>query len=319
MLITEIFRNLWPPIKFNVKPGSNVVIVSDPMTDSDITQCLMCAIWAAGAPPTLITIPTPRVSDQLSSAVSAAVMEADLLVAATSRPISRTRGVQAARDKGVQYLAMGGVTPETLLTGSILADYEELFNTTMKYAKLIDDGNAVHVTSSAGTDLKFSIAGRRCLPLNGRIDEVSNSVGIPSGEAATAPVEGTAEGVAVIDGGMHEIGIITEPIVMKIEKGFVVEIEGGAQAGQLRELLQESGDENSYNIAEFAFGTNSASSVTHNIQEYKNKLGTIHLALGNNLNLFGNTKSKTHMDAIMMKPTVTIDGLVVLENGVPQI
>jgi leucyl aminopeptidase (aminopeptidase T) len=214
---------------------------------------------------------------------------------------------------------MGGVTPETLLSGSILVDFEELYQTTEKFAKIINAGKRVHITSKAGTDLSFSIEGRKCLSLNGRIDEVSNSVGIPSGEAATSPVEGTAEGIAIIDGGMHEIGLITEPIVMKVEKGFVTKISGGAEAEQLHELLETSGDENSYNIGEFAFGTNSSSSVAHNIQEYKNKLGTIHLALGNNLNLFGHTQSKTHLDAIMMKPTVIIDNKVILEEGVPLI
>ena len=104
---------------------------------------------------------------------------------------------------------------------------------------------------------------------------------------------------------------------MQVHGGYVTEIAGGSEAAQLRELLETSGDANSYNIGEFAFGTNAASAVAHNIQEYKNKLGTIHLALGNNLNLFGHTKSKTHLDAIMMNPTVEIDGKIILNQGVP--
>jgi len=316
---TEIFRNLWPALKPNIVPGSNVVIVTDPQVDRDIPNCLVEAMWAAAAIPTVIVIPTPRFHDQLSAPVAAAIYEADLLVAATSRPISRTTAVQAARNHGVKYLAMGGVTPETLLTGSILVDYDELYEITEKYAKVIEEGSMVHISTPAGTDLSFSIYGRKSLSLNGRMDDISNSFGIPSGEAATSPVEGTANGIAVIDGGMHEIGLIQTPIVLKIEDGFVVDISGGAEADQLRTLLRDSGDENSYNIGEFAFGTNSASAVAHNIQEFKNKLGTIHLALGNNLNLFGHTRSKTHLDAIMKDPTVTVDGKIVLDKGVPTI
>ena len=97
----------------------------------------------------------------------------------------------------------------------------------------------------------------------------------------------------------------------------MVEITGGVEANQLRELLETSGDSNSYNIGEFAFGTNPAACVVHNVQEFKNKLGTIHIALGNNKNLFGNTFSKTHLDAIMLKPTVSIDGKVVIDKGKP--
>jgi leucyl aminopeptidase (aminopeptidase T) len=147
------------------------------------------------------------------------------------------------------------------------------------------------------------------------LDDVSKSAGIPSGEAACSPVEGTADGVAVIDGGMHEIGLIREPIILKIKNGKVIEIDGGAEANQLSNLLKTTGDSNSYNIGEFAFGTNPAARVTDNIQEYKNKLGTIHLALGNNKNLFGNVYSKTHLDTIILKPTVTIDGTLILDHG----
>ncbi|HHV18890.1 MAG TPA: aminopeptidase, partial [Thermoanaerobacterales bacterium] len=246
-----------------------------------------------------------------------AIKESDLLIAATSKPVSRTRAVQSARDMGIRYLAMGGITTETLLKGSITADFEELYHLTSKYADTINQGNTVHITSEAGTDLTFSIKGRKALALDGRMDEVSNSAGIPSGEAACAPVEGTAEGIAVIDAAMHEIGLLQEPIVLKVKKGNVVEITGGVEANQLRELLETSGDSNSYNIGEFAFGTNPAACVVHNVQEFKNKLGTIHIALGNNKNLFGNTFSKTHLDAIMLKPTVSIDGKVVIDKGKP--
>ena len=318
-MITEIFRNIWKPIRYNVKNGDNVVILTDPTVDSNIIDSLVSAVWASEAVPTLLVIPTPKFHEELSSSAASAVIEADLLIAAASRPVSRTRAVQSARDKGVRYLAMGGVTVETLLTGSITADPEELYQLTAKFAGVLDQGEAVRITSEAGMDLTFSIKGRKALALDGRMDEIGRSAGIPTGEAALAPVEGTAEGVAVIDGAVHEIGLLSEPIVMKVEKGNVTKITGGAEASRLRELLETSGDANSYNIGEFAFGTNPASSVTHNVQEFKNKLGTIHIALGNNKNLFGDTFSKTHLDAIVLKPTVSIDGKTVIEQGTPVI
>lgn len=317
MIITEIFRNIWQSLKINIRKGGKVLILTDPMVDSDIIKCLISGVWAVEAHPTLVVIPTPRFHEELSASTASAIKESDLLIAATSKPVSRTRAVQSARDMGIRYLAMGGITTETLLKGSITADFEELYHLTSKYADTINQGNTVHITSEAGTDLTFSIKGRKALALDGRMDEVSNSAGIPSGEAACAPVEGTAEGIAVIDAAMHEIGLLQEPIVLKVKKGNVVEITGGVEANQLRELLETSGDSNSYNIGEFAFGTNPAACVVHNVQEFKNKLGTIHIALGNNKNLFGNTFSKTHLDAIMLKPTVSIDGKVVIDKGKP--
>jgi len=317
MIITEIFRNIWQPIKYNIRKNDKVVILTDPMVDSNIIKCIFSAVWAVEAFPTLIVIPTPRVNEELSESVASAINETDLLIAATSKPVSRTKSVQNARNKGIRYFAMGGITTETLLKGAITVDYEELYEITSKFTEKMENGNIVHITSEAGTDLKFSIKGRKILALNGRMDDISNSAGVPSGEAACSPEEGTAEGIAVIDGGMHEIGVVKEPIILKIEKGKVADISGATEAKQLKELLENSGDENSYNIGEFAFGTNSAAGVSYNIQEFKNKLGTIHIALGNNKNLFGKVYSKTHLDAIILNPTVLIDGEIILNKGKP--
>ncbi len=285
------------------------------MVDSNITQCLFSALWAAEAKPVMFVIPTPRFDEELPATAAAAIKAADMLIAATSKPVSRSRSVQEARDSGVRYFAMGGITTEAMLEGAIAVDFEELYYITAKFARILEKGDKVHITTEAGTDLAFSIKGRKVMALDGRLDEVSKSAGLPSGEAACSPVEGTAEGVAVIDGGMHELGLIREPIILKIKDGKVYEITGGAEAVQLSNLLTTSGDADSYNIAEFAFGSNSAARVSDNIQEFKNRLGTVHLALGNNKNLFGTVYSKTHLDAIIMKPTVIIDDKLILDKG----
>ena len=39
------------------------------------------------------------------------------------------------------------------------------------------------------------------------------------------------------------------------------------------------------------------------------------ITLGNNKNLFGTVYSKTHLDAIIMKPTVIIDDKLILDKG----
>ncbi|GAB4115800.1 MAG: aminopeptidase [Candidatus Caldatribacteriota bacterium] len=317
MIITEIFRNMWKPLKYNIKKGENILILTDPLVESEIIKCLFSALLALETHPTLMIIPALRVNEELSPSVAVAIKEADLLIAATSKPISRTKAVQEGRNKGVKYLAMAGITIESLLKGAITADFEELHQLTRKFANILSYGNNVYIKSKIGTDLTFSIQGRKVIALDGRIDEVSRSAGIPSGEAACSPVEGTAEGIVVIDGGIHEIGLIQEPVILRIEKGKVIEINGGTEAHQLRELLANSGDSNSYNLAEFAFGTNPAAVISPNIQEFKNKLGTVHLALGNNKNLFGNIFSKIHLDAIIMKPTVEVDNRVVLKDGIP--
>lgn len=89
------------------------------------------------------------------------------------------------------------------------------------------------------------------------------------------------------------------------------------EAGRLRALLKESGDDFSTNIAEFAMGSNPKARLTGNVQEEKIKLGTIHFALGNSLTLGGKVKSKTHLDCVVKNARVVIDGKPVLEDSKP--
>jgi len=57
---------------------------------------------------------------------------------------------------------------------------------------------------------------------------------------------------------MHHIGKCETPIKMSVKNGKVVKIEGGEEAENSKQPIQEKGDENSFNIGEFAIGTNKA-------------------------------------------------------------
>jgi len=317
MIITQMFKNLWKYVRCNVQKGDRVIVITDPTVNTDIVSSIVSAVWAAEATPTLITIPTPGLGEDLSPAVAAAILHADLLIAAASRSLSRAAAVQKARNSGVRYFVMAGLTPDNLLNGAVTADFDELTAITAKYAEALTNGETVHVTSAEGMDLTFSIKGRPGFQLDGRMDKATGSAGLPGSEAPTAPLEGTAEGVIVVNGAIHELGMLKEPVRMEVRKGCIVSITGGAEAAQLRNLIETAGDENSYNLAEFSFGTNPKARIFDNVQEFKKRYGTIHMALGNNLNLAGVVRSRTHIDCVILGATVEIDGKAVMENGKP--
>ncbi len=54
-------------------------------------------------------------------------------------------------------------------------------------------------------------------------------------EANVSPLEGTADGVIVADGSIPYIGIgvLEEPVTIKVENGRIVDISGGYQAKML--------------------------------------------------------------------------------------
>jgi leucyl aminopeptidase (aminopeptidase T) len=69
------------------------------------------------------------------------------------------------------------------------------------------------------------------------------------------------------------------------------------------------------NVAEFGIGTNPNAVLSGNILEDEKILGTIHVAFGSNNTFGGRVSAGVHLDAVVMNPTVYIDGSLILDKG----
>ena len=141
--------------------------------------------------------------------------------------------------------------------------------------------------------------------------------GLPDGEAAIAPVEGTTEGVVVNPYLIEKIGPVTEPFRLEVVSGQIVRVEGGAQAHALNDILDRKDPGGRNFAAELALGTNPACRLIPKSREVKKRLGQAHVALGDNLSLAGTVESAVHLDIILLRPTVALDDRVVLKDGQP--
>ena len=137
---------------------------------------------------------------------------------------------------------------------------------------------------------------------------------LPAGEACLAPIEGKTSGDAIIDGVMAGVGVVETPIKMVVENGYVTEINGGAEAKALSELLRGKGEEVK-NIAELGIGTNEKAIPCGRPLEDEKVMGTVHVAIGDNISFGGNVKAPLHLDGIMKNPTLVIDGKTVIKDG----
>jgi len=178
----------------------------------------------------------------------------------------------------------------------------------------MNEANIARVTTPTGTDISMSLAGRKALILAGFAQEPGQYSGLPSGEAAIAPVEGTAKGAMVNPFSMDGIGVIHDPFHLQVENGKVQEVSGGLEAFKLRDVFARN-DENATNIAEFAIGANPASRITGVINEDKRRIGTVHIAVGDSMTLGGQVRSNIHFDILFFEPTVQLNGETVVENG----
>jgi leucyl aminopeptidase (aminopeptidase T) len=79
-------------------------------------------------------------------------------------------------------------------------------------------------------------------------------------------------------------------------------------------MLQAAG-ENGPNLAELGVGTNEQARLTGNILEDEKILGTIHVAFGSSAGIGGTVDVPVHLDAVVMDPTLDVDGTRVIDRG----
>jgi leucyl aminopeptidase (aminopeptidase T) len=295
--------------------GESVLVVDD-VRSNVVSIALIDAAAALGLEAIRMTMPPrERSGQEPPEAVAMAMHGADIVLIPTTWSLSHTRARTAACTAGARVASMPGIT-EAMFARTLTADYERVAERSRSVAAILNAGNNVQISSPLGTNLSFSIAGRSGTPDTGLYHTPGDFGNLPAGEAYLAPVEGTAEGTLVVDASMAGLGVLASPVTFTFSKGKVVAVEGeGAQ--QLRDNWAAAG-KGADCVAELGVGTNDRAIITGKVLEDEKVLGTVHIALGNNAHFGGTCDVPYHADGVFTKPTLTVDGTIVIENGVPK-
>ncbi|MEM4485857.1 MAG: aminopeptidase [Zestosphaera sp.] len=297
-----------------VRAGESLLVITDePLRNIGLHLWLKARELGAEAVYVEI-IPRSVHGEEPPKPVAEAMKASDVVVAPTSKSITHTVARKEAAEKGARVATMPGIT-EDIFIRTMSVDYELVQRVTNAVADVLDEGREVRVVTDLGTDLTFSIEGRRARRSTGVLVNPGDWGNLPSGEAYIAPVEGTANGVVVVDGSMAGVGLLAQPIRIAFRDGVAARIEGSPEAAKLNELLSRYGDE-ARSLGEFGVGTNPGARVSGVVLEDEKAMGTIHIALGSNFDFGGRVKAPVHLDGIVMKPSVYVDGRLLMREGV---
>jgi len=241
----------------------------------------------------------------------------------------------AAMGRGIPSICLDGmVSLEMFQSGAATADYHEISVLKHFTARNVfgEHAKVARVTSEFGTDLTYGIEGRVFVPPvrdeawdpyraykrteEGRVGSPMYTCLFPGGEFNVPPVEGTGEGVFVIDTTMHHLGRLESPIELIVSRGRIEDIRGGADAWRLRRHLERYGDDNAYMFpTEASVGLNREAQVRGTQREDKNIYGAMHFGLGTNSDVGGTVHSNLHMDGVLLQPTLHVDGELRIDRG----
>jgi leucyl aminopeptidase (aminopeptidase T) len=312
----------------NVQRGENVLIYCDTLVEDAVADSIAEAVHVAGGAVALYRYETrPQVDLEPPSPLAAAMKASDVMIELAWKYLIHTRALEEALKAGTRYACLTMITADIMKRCIGPIDY---------YAAVLDFGEAItklleatsdmHVTTPAGTDLVCNIEGRLIDHASKRIYGPSEQT-YPGGQISWYPSAESIQGTMVFDGSMwppENIGLIQEPIRLTIKDGRVTDVQGGNEARILKRWFESFDNPHIYDLAHISYGVNPGAQLTGNILEDERVFGCVEVGIGAQppaLGIFEVDPAEAvagHTDAIMLNPTVTLDGVIIEKDGVFQ-
>jgi leucyl aminopeptidase (aminopeptidase T) len=201
---------------------------------------------------------------------------------------------------------MPGINEE-MFQRAVDIDYQSLGKKAEKLAEALAKAGKAHVTTGSGTDISFSVAGRKIEQDTGLLRKRGDITNLPAGEVYVSPDEGTSNGLVVVD---HMADICRPKTRVAVHNGVAQEVDGDER---FRAMLWSA--KNGRNVAEFGIGLNPKAVLSGDVLEDEKALGTCHIAFGSSFAIGGRVHADVHLDAILLNPTITFDGRKIMAGG----
>lgn len=295
-----------------VKPGEKVLIVTDPGKQAEAQIFFQTATEFTDQAELAIFPGTKANGQEPPAEITQKMLSCDVAFLVTTYSLSHTKARKNAGSAGSRIASMPGITRE-IISRTLNADYSQIAELSRQLADRLSGAKTARLTSPGGTDLTFSLAGRKGDADTGIYTQPGQWGNLPAGEACIGPLENLTQGKLIIDGSVGEIRL-DRPIEIIIKNGFAVSISGGQAAQTLKQQLTQAGPL-ANQVAELGIGTNSLATISANVLEAEKAYGTCHVALGNNLSYGGIVDVPIHEDGVILKPTLWIDDKMILKSG----
>lgn len=269
-------------------------VFGDPTVDLLVAEGLLQRLLAKEATPAEVERAGEQVRRRRDDA-------ADVVIALANNSTSHTRFRSLVSGAGGRFASLPHFDPEMFFS-SMRVDWHALADRTRRLADAVNGAEEILVEAPNGTRMRFGKRGRTAKGDDGLLTAPGSFGNLPAGEVYLAPLEGTSEGVMVLEYGPTRK--LASPVELIVRNGEVVEVRGDEPL--CTELERKFGESaRNRNIAELGIGTNDRATRPDNILEAEKILGTIHIALGDNSGFGGTVQTPFHEDYVFYRPTLT--------------
>lgn len=316
--------------------GATVAILSESQSRAVNVHLAELAALRLGLVPFHIVLPTPR----QTAGVAIRSTGSSVAIQGIRPVIEALKGATMVADLTVEGLMHSDETPEILGAGGrilyISNEHPEVLERLAPDATLIPRvrrgremmlaAKRMHVTSAAGSDLHIGLEGARIGGNLGAVPAPSMLATWPGGICSCFPALGSVDGTLVLDVGDINITFkryLERPITLRIEKDYVVAVEGdGLDAELMRSYFSAWGDRDAYGTSHVGWGMNHGARWDSMVMYDKGEINGIEMRAfaGNFLfstgaNPFAQRHTLGHFDLPVRHCTITLDGTPVVVDG----
>jgi aminopeptidase len=312
-----------------VKAGENVVIITDTET-MEIGSALKTAIEKITNDITFFVMEDfgERPIDY-PQAIDDAIKTADVSIYAAQGAEGELQTFRRYMLKAIEanirlrHGHMIGITPEIMKDG-MCSDYKEIQRVSKLVYEKIKNAKKIRVVTERGNDFVAEFSPQlKWIISDGDIGP-GHWKNLPDGEVFTSPA--SLNGKIIIDGCLGDFfterygSLESAPIFIEVENGRAIKESIQCENEQLRHEFTKylfENDQNSNRIGEFAIGTNTGlTKLIYNLLQDE-KFPSVHIAFGSPLpgKTGADWDSKSHVDGVIISPTIEVDGEVIMNKG----
>jgi hypothetical protein len=257
---------------------------------------------------------TLQKSDKLPGPVMTGFSSASVILLLVSGFQNQIFGHHPVKDQAVERGARIGFV--TIPIGEFdPKKTERIAHVSRSMGQLLTEAKEAYLTSSLGTDIWMDLTGRKAVSFTNFLREPGAWGALPDyAETAIPPIEGSTQGTLIVDGTIIGVGLLTSPIQLDIQNGKIIRFDTTREAFAFKSLL-EKGEGEIFSVAELGLGVNEFVTQFDGSFEDKKILGSGHFGIGGNLDLGGRLASTVHLDVILRKVSLQLDGKWLLRDG----
>jgi leucyl aminopeptidase (aminopeptidase T) len=226
------------------------------------------------------------------------------------------------KNERLRHAHMPGINDELMETG-MSVDYSKVQEMCAKVAGIVRKAGMITVTTPAGTDFTVNLNPNYKWKISDGLIRSEDWSNLPDGEIFTC-ADSIPKGVIVVDGILgdyfsEKYGLLeATPVTLEVEDSRIRDVKCANEelVKELNEYMRQ--DDNANRIGEFAIGTNiGLDHLVGNLLQDE-KFPGIHVAIGHGYpdKTGSDWDSKAHMDGVLKKTTIVVEGQTIMKDGV---